>query len=683
MTTFWHGLIRYDGQKVNAPLALRNALGMGIPLAAGVALGHPAGGLMACIGALDVAYSDGSDPYQFRARRMLAASLLVPLAVFAGGVAGHSMAFQLGALALCAFGAGMMTAVGQIATDIGNITLVTMIVFSAHPMAPRDAALSAAAALAGALFQTGLALACWPVDRYAPQKRALGALYRELAQAAARAKDESKPAAGAPVASAQSTEAQNALAALGGDGSPEAERYLILLSQAERIRLSLVALTRVRIRLARDGAAEESGRIDRALAEAAEILRKVADSIETGKQCGCRGETEGERDPLLDALAGQLRSAAELTDHATPAGMEEFARQQARQPWTLRVGGTLAALRANLSLQSGAFRHAVRLAVVVPAADLLTAAAGWPRSYWAPMTAAIVLRPDFAGTFTRSLLRVAGTLAGLGLATALFHFLAPPIGWQVVLLTAVAFVLRCWGPANYGIFAVALTALIVLLLAATGVSPSGVIAARGVNTVLGGASGLLAYWLWPTWERSQVSDVLAGLLEAYREYLRAVCEGYLTQPDARRLDRARLAARLARSKLDASLARLRAEPGMDAGYLVRLDAIVANALRFIHATMALEAGLYRSRPAQARAPFRPFMEHVDLTLHYLAAVLRGSKAAADHLPDLRQDQRALEAVVTNEERHAMVNLETDRITNSVNTLAKEVLDWRTSGQSGR
>ncbi len=678
MTTFWHGLIRYDGQKVNPTLALRNALGMGIPLAAGVVLGHPWGGLMACIGALDVSYSDGLDPYQFRARRMLAASLLVPLAVFAGGLAGHSTAWRLGIVALCAFGAGMMTAVGQIATDIGNITLVTMIVFSAHPLVPRDAALAAAAALGGALFQTALAVAWWPVDRYAPQRRALAAFYRELARAAARAKGESKPSAEAPVASAQSTEAQNALAALGGDGSPEAERYLILLSQAERIRLSLVALTRVRIRLARDGAAEDSGRIDRALAQAAQTLRKVADSIETGKQCGCRreAEVEVERDPLLDALAGQLRSAAELADHATPAGMEEFARQQARQPWTLRVGGTLAALRANLSLRSGAFRHALRLAVVVPAADLLTAAAGWPRGYWAPMTAAIVLRPDFASTFTRSLLRVAGTLAGLGLATALFHFLAPPIGWQVVLLTAVAFVLRCWGPANYGIFAVALTALIVLLLAATGVSPSGVIAARGVNTVLGGALGVLAYWLWPTWERSQVSDVLAGLLEAYREYFRAVCEGYLTQPDARRLDRTRLAARLARSNLEASLARLRAEPGTEAGYLVRLGAMVANSLRFIHATMALEAGLYRSRPAQARAPFRPFMEHVDLTLHYLAAVLRGSKVAADHLPDLRQDQRALEAVVTNEERHAMVNVETDRITNSVNTLAREILSLR-------
>jgi len=326
----------------------------------------------------------------------------------------------------------------------------------------------------------------------------------------------------------------------------------------------------------------------------------------------------------------------------------------------------------------------VRLAVVVPAADLVTTAAGWPRGYWAPMTAAILLRPDFAGTFSRSLLRVAGTLAGLGLATALFHFLTPPIGWQVAMLTGVAFLLRCYGPANYGIFAVALTAFVVLLLAATGVSPGNVIAARGINTLTGGALALLAYWLWPTWERSQVRDVLAALLEAYRAYFRAVCEGYLSAPDARRLDRTRLAARLARSNLDASLGRLRAEPGTDAAYLMALDAAVANSLRFIHAAMSLEAGLYRSRPVPARPPFRPFMEHVDLTLHYLAAVLRGSTTTPEHLPDLRQDHRALvEAIPTNAERHALVNVETDRITNSVNTLAKEILDWRAIAQSAR
>jgi uncharacterized membrane protein YccC len=39
------------------------------------------------------------------------------------------------------------------------------------------------------------------------------------------------------------------------------------------------------------------------------------------------------------------------------------------------------------------------------------------------MTVAIVLKPDFASTFSRGALRLGGTFGGLVFATALFHLL--------------------------------------------------------------------------------------------------------------------------------------------------------------------------------------------------------------------------------------------------------------------
>ena len=114
----------------------------------------------------------------------------------------------------------------------------------------------------------------------------------------------------------------------------------------------------------------------------------------------------------LDALTGQLASAVELAAHATPAGAKEFERRESAQPWSLRVAGVFAVLRANYSLESAAFRHAVRLAVCVGIADTLTRSFGLPRGYWGPMTVAIVLKPDFTTTFTRGVLRLAGTSRG-------------------------------------------------------------------------------------------------------------------------------------------------------------------------------------------------------------------------------------------------------------------------------
>jgi uncharacterized membrane protein YccC len=380
----------------------------------------------------------------------------------------------------------------------------------------------------------------------------------------------------------------------------------------------------------------------------------------------------------MDAVAGQLRSAIDLAAYATPAGIRAFERREARRPRTLRLSGTWATLRANLSLESAACRHAIRLAVCIAAGDALGLALDWRRSYWLPMTIAIVLKPDFTATFSRGVLRLAGTFIGLLLATALFHVLHPSTVAEVALLVMFMFILRCFGPANYGILVIAVTALVVLLIALTGDAPKAVIAARALNTTAGGVIALLAYWLWPTWERTQAPDALARMLDAYREYFRLVRESY-TAPGksfAHELDRARLAGRRARSNLEASVDRLLAEPGTSPETVKALGAILASSHRLAHAMMALEAGLATSHPVPPREAFRPFADHVELTLYYLAAALRGSPLRREDLPDLREDHHALvQSGDPLTERYALVNVETDRITNSLNTLSEEVLRW--------
>jgi uncharacterized membrane protein YccC len=385
----------------------------------------------------------------------------------------------------------------------------------------------------------------------------------------------------------------------------------------------------------------------------------------------------------IDALAGQFRSVLDLASHATPEGLKAFEQEQAKEPWTLRLGGQLVKLRANLTLKSAACRHAVRLATCVAIGEGLSWSVGWRRTYWIPMTVAIVLKPDFTATFSRGVLRLAGTLIGIVLTTALFLLLRPSEGVEIALIGILMFIVRCYGPANYGIFVTAVTALVVLLISVAGMShgaaPAGVIAARGWNTALGGVIALLAYAIWPTWERTQFSETMADMLDAYRNYFRVIRENYL-QPDdsfVQALDRARLAGRLARANLEASVDRLSSEPGASPESLSLLNAMLASSHRLAHAMIALEAGLARSRPVPARNPFRTLANHVELTLHSLAAALRGSPLTARDLPDLREDHHALVATGDSlEDRYALVNAETDRITNSLNTLSEEVLRWR-------
>ncbi len=170
-------------------------------------------------------------------------------------------------------------------------------------------------------------------------------------------------------------------------------------------------------------------------------------------------------------------------------------------------------------------RHAIRLALTIAAAEWIERSVGWQRAYWLPMTVAVVLKPDFTSTFSRGVLRLLGTLAGLLLATGLFHLLPISAMTQLLLVGVFSFCLRYWGPANYGIFTLSVSGLVVFLIAATGNSPVDAVVARGLNTLSGGLLALLAYALWPTWERTQVSDGFAEMLEASRLYLQGLFSG--------------------------------------------------------------------------------------------------------------------------------------------------------------
>ncbi len=698
--TLWQSVRRFQKEKISPWIALRNTVGVALPLAAGIALGNIPAALLVAIGALNVSYSDSHDPYIQRARRMLAASGLVATAVFAGAVCGNHHLLAVPVAGAWAFAAGMLVALSTTAADLGIMSLVTLVVFAAKPLPPESAALSGLLTLGGGLLQTGLALMFWPIRRYVPERRALAALYAELARAAVAPVTVRE----APSASAQSTQARTALVSLIGDHSIEGDRYRVLLSQAERTRLALFATGRLRVRLARDAdAAPDSDLLERYLEIASRVLEAVAAALQSPGTAGnvaaqleelqtladelrARFEEEpGARAAMLqdarvqmDAVTGQLRSAYELSASATAAGLTEFARAEVHRPWQLRLGGTLATLRANLSLRSAACRHAIRLAGCVALGDALGRGFELQRSYWLPMTVAIVLKPDFAATFSRGLLRLAGTFAGLVFATALFHVLPASAIWQVAAITALMFVLRCWGPANYGIFVTAVTGMIVLLIAMVGAPPKEVMAARGLNTAIGGAIALLAYWLWPTRERGRVQDDLAQVLDAYRDYFRVIRESYV-HPDAsyeEGLDRTRAEARRARSNLEASVDRLSGEPGTTLQTMAALNGVLATSHRLIHAIMALEAGLRGSPPAPARRAFGKFANDVEMTLHSLAAALRGSRLTRGELPDLREDHHALlhsEESLT--ERYRLVNMETDRITNSLNTLTEELLKW--------
>ncbi|HTU48152.1 MAG TPA: FUSC family protein [Bryobacteraceae bacterium] len=707
----WRALTRLEKSKINSRwLALRNALAVATPLAIGMAMGKPLGGVAVTTGALNVSYSDGRDPYAQRARRMLAWTFFGALAVFVGSLAGATNWAAVPLTFFWAFTAGLMISISTRAGDLGLNTLVALIVFAARGETTlKGAFYTALLVLLGGLLQTGFALLFWPLRRYDPERRAIGNVYVALAREIGPQLD---PLATTPL-KAPTQEVQDTLTALGRDYSTEGERLRLLFDQAERIRLSAFVLVRLRDELVREEQKPSKGQlhgaecIDKLLEAASNLLGELGRCLLSGECVQAESELLDQVNDLAkqarslvrdsppsiasdivsaaDALAGQLRAVTELASRTVPAGIEESGRLELARPLKYQMRSWIATLRANLDPRSTFCRHAIRLAVWVALGDAIGRAINGRRAYWIPMTIAVVLKPDFSSTYSRGVLRLAGTFAGLGLATVLYHvFPAIPLT-ELFLVGTFTFLLRFIGPANYGVFSIAITGLIVFLIAAIGVPPREVVLERGINTAIGGVIALIAYALWPTWERTQVSEAIAEMLDTCREYFHAVVKRFersdaLVQSE---LDRTRRAWRRARPAAEASVDRIGTEPGIDAEQLQILTSILASSYALVHAIMAIEAGITHRRPETPPEAFKTFADDVEFILYYLSAALRGSAAAAKTLPKLREDHRRIvEARDSFSSGDQFIIIETDHITTILNTLREQVMRYLGHSASG-
>jgi uncharacterized membrane protein YccC len=310
--------------------------------------------------------------------------------------------------------------------------------------------------------------------------------------------------------------------------------------------------------------------------------------------------------------------------------------------------------------------------------DFIERSLGWQRAYWLPMTIAVVLKPDFTATFSRGALRLLGTFGGLVLATALYHVLPASALYQVFLVGVFTFFLRYLGPANYGVFTLAVSALIVFLIAATGVAPAEVIVSRGLNTAAGGILALIAYALWPTWERTQVSEAMAAMLDSTRAYFHALIRrlGSDSADLNKILDDARREWRRARTSAEASVDRVFSEPGTKDSKRDSLTGMLASSRALMHAMMALEAGALATNVHTSSEALNIFGRDVEFTLYFLAAALRGSRTANQTLPQLRDDYRRLvEARQGFSEQDEYLLIEADRLTVSLNTLRELVMRY--------
>jgi uncharacterized membrane protein YccC len=287
------------------------------------------------------------------------------------------------------------------------------------------------------------------------------------------------------------------------------------------------------------------------------------------------------------------------------------------------------------------------------------------------MTTAIVLKPDFAGTFSFGLLRVIGTLLGLALTTALLHFAFGGDWDRIILFALFCFGFRLFTTMHYAIGVMLLTSLIVILLSFEGLAPGDTMTARAIGTSLGSALALIGYLAWPTWEDRRIRPTLAAMVDAYRKYFLAMLDN---APRVRA--EIRRTARSARTNAQASLDRLRNEPRRDRADVAAAEGVFANANRFVRAAMALEPTRQHTGPIPPASAIADFAQRADHELNGIVRALNGEIGSPPATSALRGQQESLRKTLEAASSDIDSDVQTaawidasDRITDSIDTLA--------------
>ena len=661
-------VLRIDRSQITAFQAIRGTIGIVIPLAIGVASGHVVEGVSMAGGAAIVASVGLTTTSRVRTRTMLLDCVGVALAAFVGSITGHIGWLSVLVVGIWGIGAGMLVAVSQQAMILGLQSTLALIILTHFELAPAQAAIQAMLMFAGALLQAILVIAPSPWNTTSPERNALFSVYQKLADYAS---SQSKAQSGAQLRDAL-FKAQQTLVDSNRQ-SQQGKIFSALLEEAEHIRLSLILLLRKRRHLAHimTGQAGLVAQLDQVMHSAVQALRKIADEVKPPSRftssttiqshlrmkealSALRKETrtsehaEDIHQLLIDgdALRDQIHRARKLAKSWKYAHQSTSIsiRKVPRQAY-LHLNNAWAILRANLTPRSATFRHAIRLGVALALATALYRLLPLPvgRGYWIPLTVLLVLRTDFASTFTRGLARLIGTILGAVLAVLLASFIGPTQGLLVIFVAVSAFVAFSFLFANYAIFSIFITMEIVFLLAFVIPQTSMNALDRAVDTTIGGILALIMYIVWPTWEHPQVAGNVADRLEAVRRYFVKVMECYvhLNAYDGSVLDTFRMKSRLARSNAAASVQRAIHEPTSHHIDLELAQDLLGTVDTLIVSVLTLEAYLVDDPSHCALPMVSDFRNSVDEALRIMALAIREEQPLSG-FPDLQEAFRSLQ-----------------------------------------
>lgn len=521
--------------------ALRAGIAMAVPLAVGFALDEPEYGALVSMGALAGVIGDTADAY-----RMRVLNIAVPQLFGAVGVALGTLAFghgwiAVGVLTLIALVSGMISSIGTVASVSGLLLLLNAVVGAGLPL-PEPWWTAPLLLSAGGLFVLVLTLLGWPLRGRQPERSAVAATYRALADALEAA---GGPAGAYEEQRLQVTQALN-------------QAYDLVLGRRARVHgrspslVRMLAQLNVLIPLVEAAPAAHLRRKPLP-PEIPAAVRELAAAVEEGRTGTPDLELPAPHSQSERAIDTALRHAATIVLLAEPDPYNVDDRLG--RPAALRVRARRAV--RDMMFSEASWRYGLRLALCIGLAQTLVSVVEIERSYWVALTVTFVLKPDFGSVFSRAVLRALGTAAGLVIAAAVLSEV-PRGWWDVPVMMVLAALIPAFSVKGYAFQTAAITPVILLLSDLLNHQGFDLVRPRLLDSLIGCAITLVAgYLLWPESWHTRIGDRLADTVDDAARYVE---RAFGAHPDTEAGLRAARTARLqARRRIYRDLSGVRSE----------------------------------------------------------------------------------------------------------------------------
>jgi uncharacterized membrane protein YccC len=555
----WHTSV--DSPHPEVGQGLRMAAGIFVPILVGWVHNHISWGVLVALATFWVLLCDTGGSYRAKAASIAVSTLAIVAAFVFGAWASHTSITHIAGVFVWLSTAAFFGITGNTAAQAGLMSS-TMFIVSIALFVPGEFWIRTELCCLGGLWAMVLSLALWPLQSASPVFDALEVSYLKLAELLeafwSGSSIEGRPINNVSFALAFDsfiTQLENtrtiwgAIRARRAGPSTRSIQLLRLIELLDRIGGSTVALRQLA------GLLEESVHRPRIISELHSltanlvvVTRDLAHSIpKRGRALDTiRAETtlktaEERLETLFAAidrdqrpfsnpelqstalnLVRQIRKTEKLIANLESNVDEKKAAAEmisAPQVEPFRFWKTI---RNNLSLESDGLRHALRLGVVATFGQALASVLHLPRGYWITVTILFILKPNFGGTLQRAVLRLTGTVGGGLIAAALSLTIREEV-ILIAILPLLALVALSIRPINYGLYTLALTPMIMVMLDVGHTATWETSFLRVGHTFVGGILAVVGgYLLFPIWEKQKLPGEIVAVLKANADFLRAI-----------------------------------------------------------------------------------------------------------------------------------------------------------------